>query len=160
MTLLELEKEFKRYLLDSSDYYTDKEPITDRKLLQIWLDCAEPREKKIQELEQENKVLKDREEGFKKQIIGLCQKYHQVYERFPELKDAFLLGDRIMEENEQLQQKWLDSEYEKSKLVSQIEKMKSLLKEIYKEYGFCELVKIRNDLPLEIQEVIKEIKEE
>ena len=29
----------------------------------------------------------------------------------------------IQKENEQLQQKWLDSEYEKSKLVSQIKKM-------------------------------------
>lgn len=37
----------------------------------------------------------------------------------------------------------------------QIEKMKSLLKEIYEEYGFCELVKIRNDLPTEIQEVLR-----
>lgn len=31
---------------------------------------------------------------------------------------------KVKEENEQLQQKWLESEYEKSKLVSQIEKMK------------------------------------
>jgi hypothetical protein len=30
----------------------------------------------------------------------------------------------LEKENEQLQQKWLESEYEKSKLVSQIEKMK------------------------------------
>lgn len=42
----------------------------------------------------------------------------------------------------------------------QIEKMRSLLKEIYKEYGFCELVKIRNDLPAEIQEVIKDTENE
>ena len=42
----------------------------------------------------------------------------------------------------------------------QIEKMKSLLKEIYEEYGFCELVKIRNDLPTEIQEVIKDTENE
>lgn len=40
----------------------------------------------------------------------------------------------------------------------QIEKMKSLLKEIYEEYGFCELVKIRNDLPTEIQGVINDEK--
>ena len=31
---------------------------------------------------------------------------------------------KVKEENEQLQQKWLESEYEKSKLVSQIEKVK------------------------------------
>ena len=46
-----------------------------------------------------------------------------------------------------------------AKLEAQIEKMKCLLNEIYSEFGFSELVKIRNDLPLEIQEVIKEIKE-
>lgn len=39
-------------------------------------------------------------------------------------------------------------------LKQQNEKMKSLLKEIYEEYGFGELVKIRNDLPIEIQEVL------
>lgn len=32
---------------------------------------------------------------------------------------------KVKEENELLQQKWLESEYEKSKLVSQIEKMKN-----------------------------------
>ena len=41
-------------------------------------------------------------------------------------------------------------------LEAQIEKMKCLLNEIYSEYGFSELVKIRNNLPIEIQEVIKE----
>ena len=43
-------------------------------------------------------------------------------------------------------------------LEAQIEKMKCLLNEIYSEYGFSELVKIRNNLPIELQEVIKEIK--
>ena len=43
-------------------------------------------------------------------------------------------------------------------LEAQIEKMTCLLNEIYSEYGFSELVKIRNNLPIEIQEVIKEIK--
>ena len=53
-----------------------------------------------------------------------------------------------------------EGEYVKiTELEAQIEKMKCLLNEIYSEYGFSELVKIRNDLPLEIQEVIKEIKE-
>ena len=42
-------------------------------------------------------------------------------------------------------------------LEAQNEKMKCLLNEIYSEYGFSELVKIRNNLPIEIQEVIKEI---
>lgn len=38
--------------------------------------------------------------------------------------------------------------------MQQNEKMKSLLKEIYKEFGFGELVKVRNNLPTEIQEII------
>ena len=46
-----------------------------------------------------------------------------------------------------------------AELEAQIEKMKCLLNEIYSEYGFSELVQIRNNLPIEIQEVIKEIKE-
>ena len=44
---------------ESGDYYSDKEPITDRKLLQLWLDCAAPREKMIQELEKENEKLRE-----------------------------------------------------------------------------------------------------
>ena len=44
-------------------------------------------------------------------------------------------------------------------LMQQNEKIKSLLKEIYKEFGFGELVKVRNDLPTEIQEIIGEIED-
>ena len=57
--LLKLRDEFEKYLNDSRDYYSDKEPITDRKLLQLWLDCAEPRERRIKELEKENEKLKE-----------------------------------------------------------------------------------------------------
>ena len=57
--LLKLRDEFEKYLNDSRDYYLDKEPMTDRKLLQLWLDCAEPREKRIKELEKENEKLKE-----------------------------------------------------------------------------------------------------
>ena len=47
-----------------------------------------------------------------------------VYEAL-DIDRAFVAGAKeLEEENEQLQQKWLDSEYEKSKLVSQIQKMK------------------------------------
>lgn len=58
MTIEELKAEFAKYLADSIDYYSTEEPLTDRKLLQIWLDCAEPREKKILELQKENEQLK------------------------------------------------------------------------------------------------------
>ena len=57
MTKEELKKEFEKYLKDSSDYYDPREPLTERKLLQMWLDCAEPREKRIAELEREIKRL-------------------------------------------------------------------------------------------------------
>lgn len=55
----------------------------------------------------------------------------------------------------------VEQAYEKGALdfAKQIEKMKSLLKEIYEEYGFGELVKIRNDLPTEIQEIIGDVKD-
>ena len=38
-------------------------------------------------------------------------------------------------------------------------KMKQLLTEIYSEFGFSELVRIRNGLPIEILDVIEETKE-
>ncbi len=57
-----------------------------------------------------------------------------------EVTDAFIAGRQSKEEE----------------LKAQIEKMTSLLKEVYEEYGFGELVRIRNSLPLEIQEVIGE----
>lgn len=54
---------------------------------------------------------------------------------------------------------YLEAAVPREKRISELEeenkKMKSLLKEIYEEYGFCELVKIRNNLPLEVQEAIK-----
>ena len=54
----------------------------------------------------------------------------------------------------------VEREQKLKEFKEQIEKMRSLLKEIYEEYGFSELVKIRNDLPTEIQEVIKDTENE
>lgn len=54
----------------------------------------------------------------------------------------------------------VEREQKLKEFEEQIEKMRSLLKEIYEEYGFSELVKIRNDLPTEIQEVIKDTENE
>ena len=56
--MAELKKEFEKYLKDSSDYYDPREPLTERKLLQMWLDCAEPREKRIEELEAQIEKMK------------------------------------------------------------------------------------------------------
>ena len=58
-SVTKLKDEFQRYMSESGDYYSEDEPITDRKLLQLWLDCAEPREKMIQELEKENEKLRE-----------------------------------------------------------------------------------------------------
>ena len=54
----------------------------------------------------------------------------------------------------------VEREQKLKEFEEQIKKMRSLLKEIYEEYGFSELVKIRNDLPTEIQEVIKDTENE
>ena len=56
-----------------------------------------------------------------------------------DLKQAFIAGNKSKEE--------------------QLKKMKSLIEEIYEEYGFGELVKIRNDLPIEIQEVLRGVED-
>ena len=69
-SVTELKDEFQKYLNDSRDYYSDKEPITDRKLLQLWLDCAEPREKRIQELEKENNLLKEQMKKLRQYMIN------------------------------------------------------------------------------------------
>ena len=58
-SVTELKDEFQKYMSASSDYYSEDEPITNRKLLQLWLDCAEPRERIIKELEKENEKLRE-----------------------------------------------------------------------------------------------------
>ena len=75
-------------------------------------------------------------------------------------KDGFKDGAEFgyNKANEELEEKIKVKKLEILELKSQIEKMKCLLNEIYSEYGFSELVKIRNNLPIEIQGVIKEIK--
>ena len=35
------EKEIRKYLKDSTDYYDPREPLTERKVLQMCMDCAE-----------------------------------------------------------------------------------------------------------------------
>ena len=71
MTKEELRKEFEKYLKDSSDYYDPREPLTERKLLQMWLDCAEPREKYIAELTEQNTSLLTSVENLNKSVQEL-----------------------------------------------------------------------------------------
>lgn len=105
------------------------------------LDFAEPREKCIEEQKVTIEKLKKENELFKKANEIIAQ------QRDDRDADISILENQIEELEEQLAG-------QRSK-ESQLEKMKSLLKEIYEEYDFCELVKIRNDLPTEIQEVLR-----
>lgn len=78
------------------------------------------------------------------------------------LKEAFLAGRQsnnkciteLEEINADLKQSldWANDREKEN--VNLIIKMRSLLKEVYNEFGFSELVKIRNNLPMEIQEII------
>ena len=47
MTKEELKQQFYKYIKDHEDYFDPREPWTERIILQIWFDCAEPREKQI-----------------------------------------------------------------------------------------------------------------
>lgn len=77
-------------------------------------------------------------------------------------KEAFLAGRQsnnkcitdLEEINADLKQSldWANDREKEN--VNLIIKMRSLLKEVYNEFGFSELVKIRNNLPMEIQEII------
>ena len=53
MTKEELKQQFYKYIKDHEDYFDPREPWTERIILQIWLDCAEPREKRIADLEEQ-----------------------------------------------------------------------------------------------------------
>lgn len=85
----ELKAEFAKYLYDSIDYYS-KEPLTERKLLQIWLDCAEPREKKIIELTKENKLLKQQIEKLEQQYDTCPYRYNDMGCYYCDYKDREL----------------------------------------------------------------------
>lgn len=81
-----------------------------------------------------------------------------------EVTDAFIAGRQsnskqitdLEEINADLKQSLDWANIRESENVNLILKMKSLLKEVYEEFGFGELVKIRNNLPAEIQELIED----
>lgn len=56
-------------------------------------------------LEQENTLLKSRDEGFEQQIMGLLIKYEEVYKRFPDLKSAMDKAGAILKENAELKKR-------------------------------------------------------
>ncbi len=107
-------------------------PMIDRPLfVHAYITGAKPREKQIEEQ--------------KVKIAELELKIKYLTEHL-EPQTASALFKQVEEE--------VEREQKLKEFEEQIEKMRSLLKEIYVEYGFSELVKIRNDLPTEIQEVI------
>jgi len=62
-------------------------------------------EKKIEELEKENAILKGRNKGFEQQIMGLFIKYEEVYKRFPDLKGAMDKALDLQKENAELKKR-------------------------------------------------------
>jgi FtsZ-binding cell division protein ZapB len=61
-------------------------------------------EELIEELEKENTLLKGRNEGFEKQIMGLLIKYEEFYKRFPDLKSAMDKAAEVLKENAELKE--------------------------------------------------------
>lgn len=84
--------------------------------------------------------------------------------RFEVAKKAFLAGRQsnnkqitdLEEINADLKQSLDWANQRENENVNLIIKMRSLLKEVYNEFGFSELVKIRNNLPAEIKELIED----
>lgn len=60
---------------------------------------------RIEELEKENELLKNRTKDFEEQILGVLIKYEDVYKRFPDLKDARDKAEFILKENAELKEK-------------------------------------------------------
>jgi hypothetical protein len=85
-------------------------------------------EKENEELKQQVSYLKDNLRVARKDRENLrndiANGLKEFVKELPFTSMRLLAIKEVKEENELLQQKWLESEYEKSKLVSQIEKMK------------------------------------
>lgn len=77
--------------------------------------------KKISYLEDNLRVARKDNEDLRNDIANGLKEF---VKELPFTSMRLLANKEVKEENELLQQKWLESEYEKSKLVSQIEKMK------------------------------------
>lgn len=121
MTKEELRKEATEYALE----WGDKTDGTYACCRDGYLAGAEPREKRIIELENENELLKNRTKDFFNQILGMLIKYEDIYERFPDLKEARDKAEFILQENTELKE--------------QIEKMKCCYncKHSRTEYEHC-----------------------
>lgn len=97
------------------------------------------------ELEEENALLKGRNEGFELQIMGLLIKYEEVYKRFPDLKSAMDKAKEVLKENAELKE-FINAPHTKGRsttrgdyiktvwdLSKQLAEAKDLLKKLYKE---------------------------
>lgn len=109
MTNEELKQQFYKYIKDHEDYFDPREPWTERIILQIWLDCAEPREKRIAELVKENAEYKE--------LFGGCSTCKRTCDIGnccdPRTKNGYLVDkvrviaerQKLLKENAELEQK-------------------------------------------------------
>jgi len=153
MTKEELEKEAEEWVISNTEIYDDKlgiEREEEPKAKEAYLAGAEPREKRIAELEkqleelpdkwcrnkddycphlakleQENALLKGRNEGFEQQIMGLLIKYEEVYKRFPDLKSAMDKAKTILKENAELK--------ERANILDNCDRLGDMITQAYKD---------------------------
>ena len=102
-SVTELKDEFQKYMSASCDYYSEDEPITNRKLLQLWLDCANPREKRIQELEKENENLK---EQMGKLIQNAVNTFEEMIAKEENMKEVDDLRDEVRSLDKSVKSCW------------------------------------------------------
>lgn len=103
-------------------------------------------------------------EELEKEVEERTKQYMNEYEEKYNYENTKLETDNYNVVLEQgYEDGYLEAAEPREKRISELEeenkKMKSLLKEIYEEFGFGELVKIRNDLPTEIQEIIGDVED-
>ena len=78
-------EDFDKYMKDSEDYYDNREPMTDRKLYQLWKDGAEYGYKKAME-------------EWKKCFLSCSSPY--CSKQFPNVETSGVLGNMEKKEND------------------------------------------------------------
>ena len=144
MTKEELKQQFYKYIKDHEDYFDPREPWTERIILQIWLDCAEPREKQIAELEQKLeqtekdladyqfnyptiKELQKENADLKEEINKIAFARGNLEEENAELKEE---NQKWKDEWQEQVQKATDEGYTRTLQTMQLTKAKEIIKEL------------------------------
>ena len=120
MTKEELKQQFYKYIKDHEDYFDPREPWTERIILQIWLDCAEPREKRIAELE-------DKLANADYQLEGRDLEIKELEKENAELKSE---NQKWKDEWQEQVQKATDEGYARTLQTMQLTKAKEIIKEL------------------------------